>query len=101
MVLNPKPMTISFWFKANGFSSVKKGGYAVSTSNANAYIVLGSPSGTPETANWSLAILLGKTNSTYDFDMRVEKGKEYYADNKWHNVSVVIDGVDSKALGDF
>lgn len=96
LVLNPKPMTISFWFKANGLSSVKKGAYVVSNPNASAYIFLGSPSGVPETSSISFSVLLGKTNTSYDFDMRILKGKEYYADNKWHNATIVIDGVDNR-----
>lgn len=96
LVLNPKPMTISFWFKANGLSSVKKGAYVVSNPSARSYIIIGNTSGVIETSETSFSVSLGKTNTSYDFDMRILKGKEFYADNKWHNATIVIDGVDNR-----
>ena len=88
--------TISFWFKSPVLTNPKKGTYLLSNPNGTAYIFLGSPSGIPAESNISFSVLFGKTATTYDFDMRIIKGKEFFTDNIWHNACIIFDGMDNR-----
>ncbi len=78
--------SISMWFRCTGFGT--QGATLLSNTSGTAYVILGNDTGSIPDESLTVCI-----SGAY---ARVHKGTNYYLDNTWHHLAVVLAGTDTK-----